>query len=73
MRTFADFEKSHERFVVCDFVCPTKASRKNFGEDIVVWMDTNKIFQNPNEVNFHIKAWNDHNHKDIANEILQNV
>ena len=73
IRTFADFEKSHERFVVCDFVCPSKASRKNFGADIVVWMDTNKIFQNPNEVNFHIKAWNDHNHKDIANEILQNV
>ena len=24
MRTFADFEKSNGRFVVCDFVCPTK-------------------------------------------------
>ena len=28
MRTFADFEKSHGRFVVCDFVCPTKATRE---------------------------------------------
>ena len=28
MRTFADFEKSHGRFVVCDFVCPTKQQEK---------------------------------------------
>ena len=82
MRTFADFEKSHGRFVVCDFVCPTRATRKNFSADIVVWMDTiqkgrfedtNKIFQNPDEVNFHITEWNDHNHEDIAHEILKNV
>ena len=35
MRTFADFEKTHGRFVVCDFVCPTRVSRKNFCADIV--------------------------------------
>ena len=82
MRTFADFEKSHGRFVVCDFVCPTKATRKNFDADIVVWMDTikqgrfedtNKLFQNPQKVDFHITEWNDHNHEDIAKEILKNV
>ena len=49
MRTFADFEKSHGRFVVCDFICPTKATRENFDADIVVWMDTIKkdILQRP--------------------------
>ena len=82
MRTFADFEKSHGRFVVCDFVCPTKVTRKKFGADLVVWLDTikkgrfedtNKIFQNPDKVNFHITEWNDHNHEDIAREILKNV
>ena len=82
MRTFADFEKSHGRFVVCDFVCPTKETRENFGADIVIWMDTikkgrfedtNKIFQNPDKVNFHVLEWNDHNHEDIAKEILRNV
>ena len=30
MRTFADFEKSHGPYVVCDFVCPTKETRKHF-------------------------------------------
>ena len=24
MRTFADFEKQNNRFVICDFVCPTR-------------------------------------------------
>ncbi|MFL2754506.1 MAG: adenylyl-sulfate kinase [Gammaproteobacteria bacterium] len=80
MRTFADFERNHKRFVVCDFVCPTKLTRKNFDADIIIWMDTikkskfedtNKIFQNPNKVNFHITKWNDSNHIDIAKEILR--
>ncbi len=82
MRTFADFEKSHERYVVCDFVCPTKTTRENFGADIVIWMDTikegrfkdtNKLFQNPDKVTFHITEWNDHNHEDIARKILKSV
>ena len=75
MRVFADFEKEHGRFVVCDFVCPTKETRKNFDPDIVIWMDTinkgrfentNKIFQSPSKVDFHISEWNEHNHDDIA-------
>ena len=35
MRVFADFEKEHGRFVVCDFVCPTKETRKNFEPDLI--------------------------------------
>ena len=82
MRTFADFEKSHGRFVVCDFVCPTKETRENFEPDIVIWMDTidegrfedtNKLFEAPSKIDFHIKEWNDHNHKDVAEEILKSV
>ena len=42
MRTFADFEKDNDRYVVCDFVCPTKETRENFDADIVIWMDTIK-------------------------------
>ena len=30
LKTFADFEKSHERFVVCDFVCPTHSPMRYF-------------------------------------------
>ena len=82
MRNFADFEKSHGRNVVCDFVCPTRETRQNFNADIVIWMDTikegryedtNKLFQDPQKVDFHITEWNDHNHEDIATAILDNV
>ena len=81
-KAFADFEKSHGRYVVCDFVCPTKETRENFDADLVIWMDTikegryedtNKLFQNPDRVDFHITEWNEHNHDDIAKEILKNV
>ena len=40
MRSFADFEKGHGRYVMCDFVCPTKETRANFDADITIWMDT---------------------------------
>jgi adenylylsulfate kinase len=82
MRSFADFEKKHNRFVICDFVCPTKKTRELFEPDIVIWMntikqgrfeDTNKIFQNPKNINFQVTEWNDHNHIDIVKEILKNV
>ena len=78
MKTFADFEKSHGRFVICDFVCPTKSTRKNFDADIIIWMDTikegrfedtNKLFQNPENMTFHITEWNDKNHINIAHDI----
>ena len=82
MRTFADFEKNNGRNVICDFVCPTKETRNNFKADITIWMDTikegrfedtNKIFENPKNVDFHITEWNDHNHEDVAQEIMNNV
>ena len=34
MKTFADFEKLNDRFVICDFVCPTTKTREKFGADI---------------------------------------
>ena len=53
MKTFADFEKSQGRFVICDFVCPTIETREMFDGDFTIWMDriievrfedTNKFF-----------------------------
>lgn len=82
MKSFADFEKSHSRYVICDFICPTKATREVFDADILVWMDTikegefedtNKIFEAPTAIDFHIREWNENNHIDIANKILKNV
>jgi len=35
--------------------------------------DTNKLFQEPENIDFHITEWNDHNHKDLAKKILENV
>lgn len=80
MKTFADFEKSNGRFVICDFVCPTKGTRANFDADITIWMDTitegrfedtNKLFQNPDNVDYHITEWNEKNHINIAHDIKE--
>ena len=80
MRTFADFEKSHGRFVVCDFVCPTMETRQMFDADFTVWMDTinegryedtNKLFEPPVNVEMRITEWNENNHLDVADEVLR--
>ena len=80
MKTFADFEKSHGRIVVCDFVCPTMETRQMFGADFTVWMDTinegryedtNKLFEPPVNVEMRITEWNQNNHLDVAEEILR--
>ena len=82
MRTFADFEKENNRIVICDFVCPTKDTQDNFDPDIVIWMntikegrfeDTNKMFEAPIKVDFHVTEMNDKNHNEIAQELLKNV
>ncbi len=82
MKTIADYEKSHKRFVLCDFICPTQKTREIFGADIVIWMDTlqesryedtNLIFEAPKKVDFHIMEWNDTNHITISEQILRNV
>ena len=82
MKSFADFEKANSRFVICDFICPTKQTRETFEPDIIIWMDTirkgafedtNQIFENPERVDFHITEWSDTNHKMIANKLLNNV
>ena len=81
MNTFAEFEKSHGRFVICDFVCPTEKTREIFNPDIIIWMDTiekgrfedtNKIFEPPKKVNFHITEWKD-NTAEIISKELKNV
>ena len=82
MKTFADFEKSNIRYVICDFVCPTRTTQETFDPDITIWMntiskgrfeDTNKMFEEPLNVDFLITEMNEDNHHDIAKEILKNV
>ena len=82
MKNLADFEKKHGRIVICDFVCPTHETKRNFNPDITIWMntiksgryeDTNKMFESPIGVDYEVNEMNDHNHEKIANEILRNV
>ena len=42
MKTFANFEKSNGRSVICDFVAPTKAARDSFQADYLIWLNTIK-------------------------------
>ena len=42
MKTFADFERSNGRWVVCDFVAPTEKAREAFAPDYIIWLDTIK-------------------------------
>ena len=42
MKTFADFEVSNGRSVICDFVAPTEQSRLSFKPDYLIWLDTIK-------------------------------
>ena len=78
MKSIADFESSHNRIVICDFVCPTAETRKIFDADITIWLDTinegrfedtNAIFEKPEQVDYLVTEWNEHNHIDIAEEI----
>jgi len=56
MRNLADFEVSHKRTVICDFICPLDSTRKIFNANYSIFMntipsgrfeDTNKIFESP--------------------------
>ena len=56
MRTLADFEIINGRSVICDFVAPVEAARRQFNADRIIWVDTieegrfedtNKMFEPP--------------------------
>ena len=75
MKSLADYESDNGRIVICDFICPTLQTRKMFNPDIVIWLDTikegrfedtNKLFEEPEEVDFRITEWNDKNHLNIC-------
>ena len=82
MKNLADFEKKHGRIVICDFVCPTRETKENFDPDITIWMntinsgryeDTNKMFEEPRDVDYRITEMNADNHEKLSKEILKNV
>ena len=79
MKTFADYEKSHGRYVICDFVCPTQQTRDAFNPDLVIWLntieegrfeDTNNMFEKPELVDWVVEGFlSDKEIEEIATEI----
>ena len=68
MRHLADGVEMAGKIAVADFVCPTEQARIEFAPDYTVWMDTikqgrfedtNKIFENPPECDYHVSQWFD--------------
>ena len=63
------------KIAVADFVCPTEAARAEFDADYTVWMDTieegrfedtNKMFEKPTDVDYHVNGWFDDTHKQLV-------
>ena len=81
MNTIATFEGTRGRAVICDFVCPTGATRREFNADITIWMntieagrfdDTNKIFEAPTNFDYVIDAFqSDEWILDLANRMKE--
>ena len=81
MNTLAMFEGTRGRTVICDFVCPTGETRKQFSADLTIWMDTieagrfdntNKIFEAPKEVDYRIGGvMSDESILNFANELKE--
>jgi adenylylsulfate kinase len=74
MRYLADGVVRAGRVAVADFVCPTEQARAEFAPDYVVWMDTiqegrfedtNKMFQPPKQVDYHVSKWFDDTHRQL--------
>ena len=63
------------KIAVADFVAPTDVARAEFDADYVVWMDTikegrfedtNKMFEKPTDVDYHVNGWFDDTHKQLV-------
>ena len=74
MKHLADGVVLAGKIAVCDFIAPTEEARKNFNPDFTVWMDTikegrfedtNKLFEPPENVDYHIEKWFDNAHEQL--------
>ena len=77
MRKLAD-ELTND-YVICDFVAPLPIMRENFNADFTIWVDTiekgrfedtNKIFIQPEHVDFHVT---EKNAKQLALKIFDKI
>lgn len=72
MKHLADGVVMAGKIAVCDFIAPTEEARTNFNPDFTVWMDTikegrfedtNRMFEKPTKVDYHIEKWFDDTHE----------
>jgi len=82
MKNIADFEKVNNRWVICDFVCPTAHTRDIFDPDIRIWVDTisegrfedtNKIFEIPMTFDHHVNHWYNDSEIDSLAETIKEI
>lgn len=80
MRYLSDGVVRAGGIAVADFVCPTENARREFNADYTVWMDTikegkyedtNRMFEKPTNVNYHVAAWFNDTHAQLL-EVVQN-
>ena len=74
MRYISDGVVRAGGIAVADFVCPTENARTQFDADYTVWMDTikegryedtNRMFEKPQHVNYHVSAWFHNTHEQL--------
>ena len=73
-------DQSKADFAICDFVCPTEELRQLFNPDITIWVDTikagrfedtNRVFQAPTKVDYHVTSWDNTWVKQIVKDLTQ--
>lgn len=74
MRHLSDGVVMAGKVAVTDFVAPTEKARAEFDADYTVWMDTieegrfedtNKMFEKPTDVDYHVANWFDDTHAQL--------
>ena len=80
MKHLADGVELAGNIAVADFVCPTEITRKAFGADFVVWMDTiqkgkyddtNQMFEPPKHYDYHVAKWFDDTHAQLMKVVTR--
>ena len=82
MRYLADGVELAGKIAVADFVCPTEMTRAYFGADYTVWMDTidksrfsdtDTIFEEPTNVDYHVEQWFDDTDKQLMKVVTNYI
>lgn len=82
MRYLADGVAKAGKIAVADFVCPTERAREEFAADYVIWMDTiregrfedtNKMFERPVKVDYHVEGWFTDTHEQLARVVTKYI